>query len=87
MENSPSRPGKYEALRVVIGEGEGHNWWCVMYPNMCFEGSMYEVVDESAGEELKKVLSKEEYRAVLEEENYKVRCRYSDIFGRPERIA
>ena len=68
--------GKYEALRVVIGEGEGHNWWCVMYPNMCFEGSMYEVVDESAGEELKKVLSKEEYRAVLEEENYKVRCRY-----------
>ena len=68
--------GKYEALRVVIGEGEGHNWWCVMYPNMCFEGSMYEVVDESAGEELKKVLSKEEYRAVLEEGNYKVRCRY-----------
>ena len=46
--------GKYEALRVVIGEGAGHNWWCVMYPNMCFEGSMYEVVDESAGEELKK---------------------------------
>lgn len=68
--------GKYEALRVVIGEGAGHNWWCVMYPNMCFEGSMYEVVDESAGEELKKVLSKEEYRAVLEEENYEVRCRY-----------
>ena len=25
------RRGKYEALRVVIGEGEGHNWWCVMY--------------------------------------------------------
>ncbi len=68
--------GTYEALRVVIGSGEGHNWWCVMYPNMCFEGSMYEVVDESAGEELKKVLSKEEYRAVLEEGNYKVRCRY-----------
>ena len=68
--------GVYEALRVVIGSGEGHNWWCVMYPNMCFEGSMYEVVDESAGEELKKVLSKEEYRAVLEEENYEVRCRY-----------
>lgn len=37
---------------------------------------MYEVVDESAGEELKKVLSKEEYRAVLEEGNYEVRCRY-----------
>ena len=68
--------GCYDALRITIGEAEGHNWWCVMYPNMCFEGSMYEVVDESAGEELKKVLSKEEYRAVLEEGNYKVRCRY-----------
>ena len=28
--------GDYEALRIVIGEGNGHNWWCVMYPNMCF---------------------------------------------------
>lgn len=29
--------GDYEALRIVIGEGNGHNWWCVMYPNMCFQ--------------------------------------------------
>ena len=27
--------GKYLALRVVIGSGEGHNWWCVMFPPMC----------------------------------------------------
>ena len=32
--------GDYEALRIVIGEGNGHNWWCVMYPNMCFSDSM-----------------------------------------------
>ena len=32
--------GVYEALRVVIGSGEGHNWWCVMYPNLCFANSM-----------------------------------------------
>ena len=72
--------GTYLSYTMYIGSGEGHNWWCVMYPNMCFEGSMYEVVDESAGEELKKVLSKEEYRAVLEEGNYKVRCRYLTFF-------
>ena len=47
--------GEYEALEVVIGEGEGHNWWCVMYPNMCFAGSIYEVVDEDAKEALKEV--------------------------------
>ena len=27
--------GRYRALRVVIGEGEGHNWWCVLYPSLC----------------------------------------------------
>ncbi|HBV85214.1 MAG TPA: stage II sporulation protein R [Desulfosporosinus sp.] len=28
--------GQYEALRVVIGEGEGSNWWCVLFPALCF---------------------------------------------------
>ncbi len=28
--------GEYRALRIVIGEGEGHNWWCVLYPSLCF---------------------------------------------------
>lgn len=28
--------GQYDALRVVIGEGKGQNWWCVMFPPMCF---------------------------------------------------
>lgn len=27
--------GDYRALRVVIGSGEGHNWWCVLYPTLC----------------------------------------------------
>lgn len=27
--------GTYQALRVVIGEGEGHNWWCVVFPPLC----------------------------------------------------
>ena len=27
--------GKYRALRVTIGEGKGHNWWCVLYPSLC----------------------------------------------------
>lgn len=28
-------PGMYNALRITIGSGKGHNWWCVMYPSMC----------------------------------------------------
>ena len=27
--------GDYRALRIVLGEGEGHNWWCVMFPPLC----------------------------------------------------
>lgn len=68
--------GKYEALELVIGEGEGHNWWCVMYPNMCFSGSLYEVVDETAERELKEVLSSEEYETILSSGNYEVEFKY-----------
>lgn len=68
--------GQYEALEVVIGEGAGKNWWCVMYPNMCFSGSVYEVVDEDAEAALKEVLSEEEYAEVFSEENYEVRFKY-----------
>lgn len=73
--------GNYEALRVVIGEGQGHNWWCVMYPNLCFSGSMYEV-DEQSGEVLREALSEEEYAAVLEEGNYKVKFKILGFMNR-----
>ncbi len=29
--------GEYRAVRVVLGRGEGHNWWCVLYPSLCLE--------------------------------------------------
>ncbi|MBQ8279013.1 MAG: stage II sporulation protein R [Roseburia sp.] len=73
--------GTYEALRVTIGEGKGQNWWCVMYPNMCFENSMYEVVDEKSEEALRKVLDEEEYQAVLNSGNYQIRFRIWDILS------
>lgn len=68
--------GEYEALELVIGEGEGHNWWCVLYPNMCFENSMYEVVDEKADIALQQTLTQEEYEEILSSGNYEIRFRY-----------
>lgn len=65
--------GTYEALNLTIGNGEGHNWWCVMYPNMCFSGTMYEVVSDDAEEALKEVLDEEEYQAILSSGDYEVR--------------
>ena len=72
--------GTYEALQVVIGDGAGENWWCVLYPNMCFENSMYEVVDENAKEALREVLDKEEYEAVLTSGKYEIRFRLLEWF-------
>ena len=72
--------GNYDALKVTIGNGRGRNWWCVMYPNMCFENSMYEVVNEESEENLRAVLDEEEYRAVLNSGNYEVRFWLFEIF-------
>jgi stage II sporulation protein R len=42
--------GEYQALRLVLGEGEGHNWWCVLFPPLCF---VDECANLSVSEELK----------------------------------
>lgn len=68
--------GEYEALEVVIGEGEGHNWWCVMYPNLCFFNSVYEVVDEEAEKSLEHVLTQEEYESLMENKEYEVKSAF-----------
>ena len=67
--------GIYEALQVRIGEAEGQNWWCVLYPNMCFKGTVYEVVEEDAKKALKEVLSPREYAHVFDSGNVQIRCK------------
>ena len=70
--------GEYEALEVVIGEGAGRNWWCVMYPNLCFFNSAYEVVEEEAEKSLARALTQEEYQSLMENKNYKVKSAFLD---------
>ncbi len=74
--------GAYQALNVVIGSGRGQNWWCVMYPNMCFHDAVYEVVDEEAEKSLQRVLSEDEYDAVLKSGKYRIRFKYLDFLNR-----
>ena len=58
--------GNYEALRVNLGKSAGKNWWCVMYPSLCFVDSTYQVVPESSKEKLKNSLTEEEYNSLLD---------------------
>lgn len=56
--------GRYEALRITIGEGRGHNWWCVVFPALCIPASRRDFADSAvqAGltEETVKTLEREE---------------------------
>ena len=54
--------GRYEALRIDIGEAKGHNWWCMMYPALCFVDETYAYVPEKSKEQLKSMLSQEEFQ-------------------------
>ncbi len=72
--------GEYEALQVTLGAGQGHNWWCVLYPNMCFQGSVYEVVEDDAKEALREVLTPEEYADVFTQGKFEIRFKFLEYF-------
>ena len=59
--------GEYEALNIRIGKGEGKNWWCVLYPSLCFIDDTWGIVSREKKEELREILTEEEFRAVLED--------------------
>ena len=65
--------GCYDALRITIGEAEGHNWWCVLYPNLCFTNSTCAVVSDDGKEELKEALTAEEYEMVTATSDFKIK--------------
>lgn len=64
--------GEYEALRVEIGEAKGQNWWCVLYPNLCFIDAVHAVVPEEGKQELKEVLDEDAYEMVTATTRFKI---------------
>ncbi len=64
--------GKYEALRVEIGEADGQNWWCVLFPNLCFMDAVHAVVPEEGKQELKEVLEEDTYEMITATTRFKI---------------
>ncbi len=56
--------GLYEAYRIDIGSAKGHNWWCVLYPPLCFEDATHASMTDESKEALKQVLTEEEYQMI-----------------------
>jgi stage II sporulation protein R len=57
-------PGYYDALRIKIGESKGQNWWCVMFPPLCFIDVSSGVVPDESKEILESELTDEEYTLI-----------------------
>lgn len=77
--------GKYKALKIIIGEGKGKNWWCVMFPPLCFVDDQNGVIDEKTDKKLKEVLTEEEYELIMaknkkEVKNLEFKFKIAEVF-------
>ena len=69
--------GVYESLRITIGEGEGKNWWCVVFPRLCVSATTQEFQDTAAGAGFSEELTD----TLTGESQTKVRFFVLDCFG------
>lgn len=74
--------GIYESLRIVIGEGEGHNWWCVVFPGLCTPETGEEFSDAAAGAGFPDALT----GALTGEDGYELRFFLLDKLGELEKL-
>lgn len=49
--------GRYQSLRVTLGEGAGHNWWCVVFPPLCLTAAESEAAFEELDGETRAIIS------------------------------
>lgn len=70
--------GEYTSVKVVLGSGKGHNWWCVMFPPLCVPAAAGEV--EGNGEELSEYLTDAGESIVTSGEKYKVKFKLLEWF-------
>ncbi len=71
--------GEYTAFRIEIGEHNGKNWWCILYPPLCFIDASHGVLPDESKSLLKNVLDEDEFDAVtgnLTSDNTKFRFKY-----------
>lgn len=65
--------GRYDSLRVTLGEGEGHNWWCVVFPPLCLSAAECTQALEA--------MEREDVGIVTESEGYEIRFRLVELWG------
>lgn len=71
--------GEYDALRVKIGKAQGQNWWCVMFPPLCFVDVSSGIVPTESKELMKNELNDEEYSLISKEDSPQVEFKFKLI--------
>ncbi len=71
--------GYYDALRVEIGNANGQNWWCVMFPSLCFIDVSSGIIDDEAKENLEENLEEESYSIISNKENSEIKFKFKLI--------
>lgn len=66
--------GRYDSLRVVLGEGRGQNWWCIVFPPLCLSAA--------EAERMESTMSEEDFAIVTESEGYELRFRLLELWGK-----
>lgn len=61
--------GYYDALRIEIGDASGQNWWCMLYPSLCFVDMTSGIIPDESRDDLKTSLSEEEYNLISNTDN------------------
>lgn len=73
--------GKYDALKIIIGEGNGQNWWCVLYPQLCFSYSENGELPPTSKTKLKNVLTDDEYNIITSKDEIKFKLKIVEMFS------
>jgi len=68
--------GTYEALKVVIGDGKGKNWWCVMFPPLCFVDATTAQIPDDSKQILRSSLTESEYEMITANGELPVEVRF-----------
>ncbi len=74
--------GQYTTLVIEIGDATGDNWWCVMYPPLCFVDETMEIIPQTLDDELQNTLSNNEYNIVTNTTfEYNVKFKIVELFN------
>ena len=73
--------GFYDALKVEIGSSKGQNWWCVMFPSLCFVDISEGIVPEESKQNLQDNMEEENYNLISSDTfEFKLKFKLVELF-------